>query len=166
MNYLVLNPGDSIFVPADGIHAYLYGDIVECMARSDNMLSVAFCPRADRDNLELFTNALTFSPRSSNEALLSSRPFDRATSGKTKLFAPPISEFNMILTKLATGEKEEIKAIHGPSVMVVTAGKGKMTAEGNTYDLKEGFVYFVACDVETKLEAQGELETLRAYCEV
>lgn len=165
MNYVVLSPGDSIFVPADGIHAYLYGDIIECMARSDNMLSVAFCPRADRDNLELFTNALTFSPRSPDEALLSSKPFDRARHGKTKLFAPPIAEFSMLLTKLAAGEEEEVESIRGPSVMIVTAGDGKMTAEGNTYDLKEGFVYFVGCCVETKLEAQSELEVLRAFCE-
>jgi mannose-6-phosphate isomerase len=37
MNYLVLEAGDSIYIPADGIHAYLGGDIIECMARSDNV---------------------------------------------------------------------------------------------------------------------------------
>lgn len=30
MNYMVLGPGDAIFIPADGIHAYLAGDIIEC----------------------------------------------------------------------------------------------------------------------------------------
>ena len=30
MNYMVFGPGDAIFIPADGIHAYLSGDIVEC----------------------------------------------------------------------------------------------------------------------------------------
>jgi len=30
MNYMVFNTGDAIFIPADGIHAYLSGDIVEC----------------------------------------------------------------------------------------------------------------------------------------
>merc|ERR1711964_744239 len=59
--------GDAIYVPADGIHAYLSGDIVECMARSDNVLNTGFCPRADRDSIELFTAALTFSPRSADE---------------------------------------------------------------------------------------------------
>ena len=38
MNYLVLQAGDSIYIPADGIHAYLSGDIIECMARSNNVL--------------------------------------------------------------------------------------------------------------------------------
>lgn len=39
MNYLVLQPGESIYIPADGIHAYLAGDIIECMARSNNVLN-------------------------------------------------------------------------------------------------------------------------------
>ena len=26
MNYLILKPGEAVFIPADGIHAYLYGD--------------------------------------------------------------------------------------------------------------------------------------------
>lgn len=37
MNYLVLEPGECISIPADGIHAYLSGDIIECMARSNNV---------------------------------------------------------------------------------------------------------------------------------
>lgn len=37
MNYLKLDAGDSIYIPADGIHAYLSGDIIECMARSNNV---------------------------------------------------------------------------------------------------------------------------------
>lgn len=39
MNYLTLDTGDSIYIPADGIHAYLSGDIIECMARSNNVLN-------------------------------------------------------------------------------------------------------------------------------
>lgn len=37
MNYLVLEAGESLYIPADGIHAYLGGDIIECMARSNNV---------------------------------------------------------------------------------------------------------------------------------
>ena len=34
MNYMKLQPGQGLYIPADGIHAYLSGDIIECMARS------------------------------------------------------------------------------------------------------------------------------------
>lgn len=38
MNYVVLNKGEGIAVPENCIHVYLTGDIVECMAWSDNMV--------------------------------------------------------------------------------------------------------------------------------
>lgn len=60
LNYLILQPGETIYVPADGIHAWLSGDIVECMARSDNVLNTGVCPHADRDRIDQFTSALTF----------------------------------------------------------------------------------------------------------
>jgi mannose-6-phosphate isomerase len=39
MNYMVFNAGDSIYIPADGIHAYLSGDIVECSKYTAPILS-------------------------------------------------------------------------------------------------------------------------------
>jgi mannose-6-phosphate isomerase len=43
MNYLVLQLGEAVCFPADGIHAWLSGNIVECMARSDNVINTGFC---------------------------------------------------------------------------------------------------------------------------
>lgn len=60
MNYLKLETGEAIFIPADGIHAYLSGDIVECMARPNNVFNTGFCPRLDRDSVDLFVQNLTF----------------------------------------------------------------------------------------------------------
>ncbi len=148
MNYLVLQPGEALYIPADGIHAYLEGDIIECMARSDNMLTAGFCPRAEMDDLKLFTEALTFSPHSPDEALLQSKPFKRTKNGKTKIYAPPLSEFNLIKTELGPGETESIEPIKGPSIVVVTAGEGKMVVGDEEKELKEGFVFFVGCGKE------------------
>lgn len=68
MNYLVLQPGEAVYVPADGIHAWLSGDIVEYVARSDNVINTGFCPREDRDSIDLFTSALTFNPHSAEQS--------------------------------------------------------------------------------------------------
>ncbi|KAI9849031.1 MAG: hypothetical protein M1837_005922 [Sclerophora amabilis] len=165
MNFLDLNPGDSVYVPADGIHAYLSGDIVECMARSDNVLNTGFCPRPDRDSIDLFTEALTFSPRSADEALLPAKPFDRGLKGKTKIYAPPMSEFNMLLTQLGAGESELVQEITGPSIMIVTSGSGTMKAEGETHKIEHGFIYFIGCCTSLEFEAEQGLEIYRAYCE-
>lgn len=58
MNFLTLAPGDALFIPADGIHAYLSGDIVECMARSNNVLNAGFCTEDEKVDTELFVNQL------------------------------------------------------------------------------------------------------------
>ena len=106
MNYMVLSPEDAIYIPADGIHAYLSGDIVECMARSNNVINTGFCPRADRDSVELFTNTMTFKPHNPKEALLPSKPSQKGRHGKTAVYAPPMSEFNMFVTNLGECETE------------------------------------------------------------
>ena len=136
------------------------------MARSDNVLNTGFCPRADRDSIETFTEALTFSPASADEALLSPRPSPKGKNGHTQVLAPPMSEFNMLVTNLGAGKKEVVAPLGGPGVMLVTGGKGKMTAEGQERDVKEGWVFFVG--VGTELEFVGDdggLEFHLAFCE-
>ncbi|KAL1989233.1 hypothetical protein VTN96DRAFT_3780 [Rasamsonia emersonii] len=166
MNYMTLNPGDSVYVPADGIHAYLSGDIVECMARSDNVLNTGFCPRAERDNVALFTEALSFWPHAPDEALLGRHPSDKAEKGKTVEYAPPISEFHVLATHLGAEEKEVIKPINGPSIMVVTSGDGRMHAGGKTIELKEGYVFFVGQGVGIEFESPvNGMAIYRAYVE-
>jgi mannose-6-phosphate isomerase len=131
MNYLTLGPGDSVFVPADSIHAYLEGDIVECMARSDNVINTGFCPAAMRDSVELFGQALTFVPHDAQGALLPRRKSDKGMQGRTDVYAPPISEFAVLVTTLGAGETETHKAILGPSLLIVTKGCGSMKVESS-----------------------------------
>ena len=135
------------------------------MARSDNVLNTGFCPRADRDSPSLFTSALTFSPSSGEDAILKPSSSDKSGNGKTKVLAPPMSEFNMLVTNLGKGEKETIKAIKGPSVMLVTAGKGKLKAGGETKEAKEGYVFFIGQGTELAIESDEGLELHTAYCE-
>jgi mannose-6-phosphate isomerase len=73
------------------------------MARSDNVINTYFCPRADRDCVELFTSALTFHPHSPEDAILKSRNSDKGLKGNTEIIAPPISEFDMLVTELKAG---------------------------------------------------------------
>jgi len=166
MNYLVLQKGDAIYVPADGIHAYLSGDIVECMARSDNVLNTGFCPRADRDSADLFTAALSFSPKNAQDAILKPKLSNKGVKGHTNVLAPPMSEFNMLVTNLKAKESETIKAIQGPSIMVVTSGSGRLQAGVESKQIKEGYVFFVGYDTELELIAEDDgLEMHMAYCE-
>lgn len=165
MNYLQLKEGDSIYIPADGIHAYLSGDIIECMARSNNVLNTGFCPRADRDSVDTFCSVLTFTPHDAKEAILSSQKFDRSKNGKTKLYAPPLSEFSMLATTIGDGESETIGKLGGPTIMIVTEGEGTLKADGKEYKLSAGYIFFVAPSVELDFKATKQIKAFTAFVE-
>ncbi|KXX80188.1 Mannose-6-phosphate isomerase [Madurella mycetomatis] len=158
MNFMTLEPGEALFIPADGIHAYLSGDIVECMARSNNVLNSGFCPPGDRNNIDMFTNTLTFKAHSVEDVLLRDGKTAKSKTGKTRVYAPPMSEFDMLKADLKPGEKEEVEESDGPGVIIVTRGAGKMEADGKVFELGEGAIYFVAPGVRVKWETEKGME--------
>lgn len=164
MNYMVLEPGEALCVPADSMHAYLSGDIIECMARSDNVLNTGFCPRADRDNIELFSEALTFKPHEPKDAILPHQPSLLGLKSKTRTYAPPFSEFNVLGLDLAAGESETQIQLQTPSIMVVTRGSGEARIGGqcDCYAITEGNVFFAGPDAELQFSTDEGLTVYRA----
>jgi mannose-6-phosphate isomerase len=167
MNYLILEPGEAVCVPADSIHAYLSGDIMECMARSDNVLNTGFCPRPDRDDVELFAKALTFKPHNLEEAILTKKTSQIGLKGRSTEYAPPISEFNVLGVTLPAKGTEAHRVLQSPGILVVTQGSGKMeVGDGSSHELNEGDVYFTAKDAELKFSTNGGMTLYRAYATI
>ena len=170
MNFLTLKRGEALYIPADGIHAYLAGDILECMARSDNMLATGFCPDAEKDKIDLFTDAVTYDYKSPQKCILKPSKSEKGTKGKTMEYAPPLSEFKVLLTKLGKGETEQLKAIEGPGILCVTKGKGRVSGVRQDLVVKEGYVFFVGqgigLDIIADDDSEDGLETHFAICEV
>lgn len=159
MNFLVFGAGDAIYIPADGIHAYLSGDIVECMARSNNVLNTGFCPPADRSSADLFADVLTFrGAHSRADVCLPSRATGKSATGSTVAYRPPMSEFDMLKTDLGAGESERLAPGEGPGILIVTAGKGVLSAEGLDFQLKEGFIFYVAPGVLVEFKSMHGLQ--------
>ncbi|TQS33753.1 hypothetical protein Golomagni_05891, partial [Golovinomyces magnicellulatus] len=159
MNYMILSAGEAIYIPADGIHAYLSGDIVECMARSNNVLNTGFCPAPDRDNIELFAKALTFTTTTETDGVrLPSTAYKGARNGLVSIYKPPISEFDMLCVDLGAYNVEYLNSHAGPAVAIVTKGKGKLITDEQEVSLEDGFIYYIAPGVATEWRAQAELQ--------
>ncbi|KAL1305178.1 hypothetical protein AAFC00_002099 [Neodothiora populina] len=165
MNYLVLQPGESIYIPADGIHAYLSGDIIECMARSNNVLNTGFCPSAERNSADLFCSCLTFTPHTAEDCMLPAKPYKGSKSGKTLVYKPPMSEFNMTRTQLDKTDSETLAAVSGPSTAIATKGEAIIKAKGKQWTIKEGNIFFISQGTEVELVAKDGLEMFTAYVE-
>lgn len=45
LNHVKLNPGEALYLGANEPHAYLFGDCIECMATSDNVVRAGLTPK-------------------------------------------------------------------------------------------------------------------------
>ncbi|KAH9457614.1 hypothetical protein MJO28_004705 [Puccinia striiformis f. sp. tritici] len=163
LNVVQLEPGQAAFLQADEPHAYLTGDIVECMASSDNVVRAGLTPKL-RD-VPTLTEMLTYSYGPSASQLM--KPTLFKSCQHTKLYDPPIEEFSVLLTKLSPGEQDQHPPINGPSILIVTQGSGTISTDGQEIAPKhEGQVYFIAAGTPVQISAkESTFVSYRAFVE-
>ncbi|GAB7366531.1 hypothetical protein MBLNU230_g8519t1 [Neophaeotheca triangularis] len=174
LNYVQLSIGEAMFLKADDIHAYLSGDIIECMAASDNVVRAGFTPKFK--DVDVLVDMLTYSYAPIEEQKMQpvAYPYVKldaaaySSGSDAMLYDPPIEEFSVVRTELKkSGAKATFEPIEGPSIFICTAGEGKISVGPKTEDIKEGFVYFVGSTAECVLESQSEgFVTFKAFCEL
>jgi mannose-6-phosphate isomerase len=178
LNFVTLQPGEALFLQADDIHAYVSGDIIECMASSDNVVRAGFTPKFK--DVDTLVNMLTYNYAPIDEQKMEPAEYPYVTlnrpaysSGSTvTLYDPPIEEFSVVRASLrGNGSKATFDPLDGPSIIICTAGKGKISVGPNVQEVKEGHVFFVGASAECVLESAGssdddEFITFKAFCEV
>lgn len=174
-NYVTMAPGEALFLRADDIHAYISGDIVECMAASDNVVRAGFTPKFK--DVDTLVSMLTYNYAPIDEQKMHPVDYPYATlnraayssGSRAMLYDPPIDEFSVVRTVLKDGgAKATFDPLDGPSIIICTAGAGKISVGPTVQDIKAGYVYFVGATAEVVLEAAGgdEFVSFKAFCEV
>lgn len=169
LNHCNLKSGEAMFLQALEPHAYISGDIMECMAASDNVIRAGFTPKFK--DVEVLVDCLTYATNDVEEQKLSPAAFPRGSGDATfALYDPPIDEFSVLQIAFESSGKAQMKGIDGPSILIVTEGTGKLSIKGNESSALEAFeggVYFIAPDAEVEIvNNSGKPFTLyRAYCE-
>lgn len=180
LNFVQLAPGEAMFLKADDIHAYISGDIIECMASSDNVVRAGFTPKFK--DVDTLTQMLTYSYAPIEEQKLEPTDYPYTilnatayTSGSSStLYDPPIEEFSVVKTDLIrTGAKATFDPIGGPSILICTAGRGRITVGNKTEEVQEGYVFFVGAEAECVIENtesdggdDNVFTTFKAFCEL
>lgn len=180
LNFVAMEPGEAMFLKADDIHAYISGDIIECMASSDNVVRAGFTPKFK--DVETLTNMLTYSYAPIEEQKLEPVDYPYAvlnvpaySSGSScVLYDPPIEEFSVVKTDLnRTGAKATFDGLAGPSILICTGGQGQIRVANKTEEIKEGYVFFIGATAECIVENTdgGEEDekvftTFRAFCDL
>ncbi|KAK3326946.1 mannose-6-phosphate isomerase [Cercophora scortea] len=178
LNYVTLAAGEALFLRADDIHAYLSGDIVECMASSDNVVRAGLTPKFK--DVDTLVSMLTYNYAPIDEQKMHPADYPYVTlnraayssSSVSLLYDPPIDEFSVVRTMLrGDAAKATFDPLDGPSIIIATKGKGKISVGPTVMEFEEGWVYFVGATAEVVLETEGadeedEFITFRAFCEV
>jgi mannose-6-phosphate isomerase len=174
LNYVTLSPGEAMFLKADDIHAYLSGDIIECMAASDNVVRAGFTPKFK--DVPTLVDMLTYSYAPIEEQKMTPEDYAYVTLNSTayssashaQLYDPPIEEFSVVKTELRRkGAKATFEAIAGPSIVICTAGSGYIGVGPKIEEIKAGYVFFVGATAELVLESDGsEFTCFKAFCEL
>lgn len=167
-----------MFLQADDIHAYLSGDIIECMAASDNVVRAGFTPKFK--DVATLVSMLTYSyaPISSQKMHPTDYPYVTfnaaaySSASGAMLYDPPIEEFSVVKTDLKRkGAKATFEMIDGPSIVICTKGRGRISVGPKAEEISEGYVFFVGAMAELVLESTSEGEeeeftTFKAFCEL
>jgi mannose-6-phosphate isomerase len=174
LNYVQLEVGEAMFLKADDIHAYLSGDIIECMAASDNVVRAGFTPKFK--DVDTLISMLTYSYAPISEQKMEPADYPYATlnasayssGSQAILYDPPIDEFSVVKTDLKKkGAKATFEQIAGPSIFICTSGEGKISVGPKVEEVKAGYVYFVGATAEVVLESESEdFTTFKAFCEL
>jgi len=179
LNYVKLEVGEAMFLKADDIHAYLSGDIIECMASSDNVVRAGFTPKFK--DVPTLTDMLTYSYAPISEQKMDPVDYPHvkhnavaySSSSSSLLYDPPIPEFAVVRTALnKSGAKATFDPIDGPSIVLCTKGKGTISVGNKEEKMEEGYVFFVGATAEvvmtSETDAEGEegLVTFKAFCEI
>jgi mannose-6-phosphate isomerase len=144
MRHAVLAPGQALFMPAGGLHAYLRGTGIEVLANSDNVVRAGLTGKHIDvpELLKLLDPAVTV-------PVLSPRPVaDRVTS-----FDTPAPEFALYVADLA--EDAVTLPGAGPRIVLCTDGAAALLAgSGESAKLSRGESCFVSA-ADGPLRATG-----------
>eukprot|EP00753_Platysulcus_tardus_P004916 PLAT12760.1.p1 GENE.PLAT12760.1~~PLAT12760.1.p1 ORF type:complete len:353 (+),score=159.17 PLAT12760.1:47-1060(+) len=120
LNYIQLQPGQAMFLAANEPHAYLSGDIVECMACSDNVVRAGLTPKYK--DVDTLCSMLTYN-MGPPELMTGD---DVEGSEGCRWYTPPVPEFQVLSTNVAAGGSTTLPSSASAAIAIVLAGSGKL----------------------------------------
>lgn len=169
LNYIQMDPYESIFLGPNVPHAYLSGDIIECMACSNNVVRAGLTPKYK--DVKTLVEMLDYNPQTVEATKFNPQIVD----SNTCIYNPPVDDFSVTKIHVDTNTINEyqFKEVLGPSILLAVHGEAQLvyTSESTeiTLDVKRGTVLFVASNERIKLKninTSKELLIFQAYCEL
>ena len=143
LNYIELKKGEGIFLGPNEPHAYLGGQMLECMASSDNVV------RAGLTNKYRDVQTLLSMLHYNSGPLEIIRPGPALTQGLYP-YHVPVSDFILNQLYLTPGNAFQMHSTRFPSILLVFEGAVKIQCEDQTVTADQGSVLFFPGDLESR----------------
>ncbi|MGR5254319.1 mannose-6-phosphate isomerase, class I [Vibrio astriarenae] len=145
LNYVVLAPGEAMFLRAGTLHAYLEGTALELMASSDNVLRGGLTPKhIDINELFETTNFSSLYP----EQILQP-PVEKTRNSKE--FAPPCEDFKLSIIDLTLVDEDVLESHQSEAAQIafVITGSVELADDvGNQHTFSSGESCFISADTK------------------
>ncbi|WP_154795224.1 mannose-6-phosphate isomerase, class I [Occultella kanbiaonis] len=151
LNPVTLHPGEAMFVPAGGVHAYLSGFAVELMANSDNVLRAGLTTKRVDIPEVLETIDWVAAP----PIRIAPEMFDECTG----VYYAPVDDFELSVATL-DGQHERRFPGRGPRLLLGLDGELSVTSDADPdgVTVARGQCVFVAADEGTvRLSGTGRV---------
>jgi len=162
LNTMTMVPGQSFYMAANEPHAYISGDILECMALSDNVVRMGLTPKfKDKDVL------LSMLHYHSAEAGFCE---PKRLNDHTVVYRPPLdgfSEFEIECVTVPAGDSCSLEKLPCASISLFLTGEGGeySVADGEFSQVgASGSCYFQCSDSDLVVRAaEEEIKIYRAH---
>jgi mannose-6-phosphate isomerase len=128
LRHTVLRPGEAVFLPAGGLHAYLHGVGVELLANSDNVVRAGLTAKhVDVPELLKLTDPAVDVP------VIEPRPLDAGVC----VYDSPAPEFRLYRAELGPGEVT-LPGSGGARIVLCVDGAGTLRARSGALKVAKG----------------------------
>lgn len=135
LNPVTLRPGQAMFIPAGGVHAYLGGVGVELMANSDNVLRAALTDKhVDADELFDVVDFIAAPPI---------RIAPEEFHDSTKVYYAPVDDFELSVTDVDDDDQLQPLPGRGPRILLCLEGDVRLASAEDAVTLSRGESVFV-----------------------
>lgn len=117
-NYLKLKKGDAFYIGANEPHAYIQGEILECMACSDNVVRAGLTPKLK--DVETLVNMLTY------KTTVPEVQRGRRVDPCKVLYVPPVKDFAIEVINVPAGAKYKLSPARSPAVLLTISGSARL----------------------------------------
>lgn len=144
------NAGESFFMAANEPHAYVAGEILECMACSDNVVRAGLTPK--HKDVENLVEMLTYTMGGPDIEFGRLEHSDQGSH--TLVYTPPVPEFEVLVTTVEPGHEYAIPPLNVPSILICVEGIGSTRSapgpdgeeplRAHQYELKPGQSLYIS----------------------